>query len=438
MNIRNRRFTSAVLTLALLSGLSIPAMAQSADAIDFGDDTSEWANDGECDDPRFEGSAMASELIEEDLLRDATDCRTAFEAGAITLRAEASEAEAPPATREDDTEIDFGDDTSPWANDGECDDPRFVGSSMAITLEDSDIGHDASDCRTAFEAGDIVLADTSSDTTATASADIDFGNDSGEWNNDQECDDPRFAGPGMAEEYRDSDIGRDATDCRNGFADGTIWLDDGTTDKTPGSASAWLAALAARIDFGDDSGDWPRDGECDDPDFVGPGAVSDPYDGNRLGDASDCRAAFIAGTVTLRSLDNAAAGGFDYGNDASRWSNDGQCDDMRFTGPGMAKKLSADDIGGDASDCRMLEENGEVSILPVYTPDYVLGAPYDSSDVDFGDDSSSYSDDGQCDDPRFVGPGTAYTLLESDRLADASDCKAAFEAGTIILRDGGS
>ena len=433
-----KRLGGAALTLALLAGLSLPAMAQASAEIDFGDDTSEWANDGECDDPRFEGAGMASELIEEDLLADATDCRTAFEAGTITLRAETDIPEETPAATtvapRSIEEIDFGDDTSEWANDGECDDPRFSGSGMATTLEDADIARDATDCRAAFEAGEITLAEDGD----VAEADIDFGDDSGEWANDQECDDPRFVGSGMAPEYRNDAPGQDATDCRNAFDDGTIAL---ATDDAPSNSStstAWLAVLANRIDFGDDSGDWPRDGECDDPDFVGPGAVSDPYDGNRLGDATDCRAAFIAGTVTLRSLDGAAAGVFDYGTDNSQWANDGQCDDMRFTGPGMAKKLSQEDIAADASDCRMLEEAGEVSLRPVYDPAYAAGAPYDSSDIDFGDDSSSYANDDQCDDPRFEGPGTAYTLLESDRMADASDCRAAFEAGTIMLRDGES
>src|SRR5690606_24419970 len=129
------------------------------------------------------------------------------------------------------------------------------------------------------------------------------------------------------------------------------------------------------------------------PDFVGPGAVTDPYDANRLGDATDCRAAFIAGTVTLRAPDGTSPGGFEYGNDTSRWANDGQCDDMRFTGAGMAKKLDYDDMRADATDCRTLEEAGEISIRPVYTPDYVLGAPYDSSAIDFGDDSSTYAND---------------------------------------------
>ena len=55
--------------------------------------------------------------------------------------------------------VDFGDDSSEWANDGECDDPRFAGPGMTSTmLLDDDIGHDASDCRSAYEAGELQLA----------------------------------------------------------------------------------------------------------------------------------------------------------------------------------------------------------------------------------------------------------------------------------------
>ena len=50
--------------------------------------------------------------------------------------------------------IDYGDDTSTWANDGECDDLRFTGdyaSEMIYLTED--IGHDANDCRAAVRKG---------------------------------------------------------------------------------------------------------------------------------------------------------------------------------------------------------------------------------------------------------------------------------------------
>ena len=422
----NKGLAASSLVLILVAGLSAPALAQSADAIDFGDDSSEWANDGECDDPRFAGDGMAGELVDADLARDATDCRTLFEAGSITLTAPDTGDSA------DISAIDFGDDTSDWARDGECDDPRFAGSAMAIELEDIDIGRDATDCRTAYEAGSITLV---GEGDPAMLADIDFGDDTSEWANDLECDDPRFDGQGMAGQLEDINIGRDATDCRAAYEDGTITLAEAATDPAPVTTvpASTLEQIAARIDFGDDSATWANDGECDDPDFTGPGVVTDPIDADRLRDASDCRAAFVAGTATLKST-SGAIGTFDYGSDTSEWANDGQCDDWRFTGPGMAKKLSSNDVMGDASDCRALEADGEISIKPVFTPDYSLGAPYDGAGVSFGDNTSSYADDDICDDPRFEGPGAASTLLDSDRERDAADCRALFEAGEITLR----
>ena len=56
---------------------------------------------------------------------------------------------------------DFGDNTSRWANDGECDDPRFEGAGAADTLLVEDRGHDAADCRKLFGAGRIALRDSS-------------------------------------------------------------------------------------------------------------------------------------------------------------------------------------------------------------------------------------------------------------------------------------
>ena len=56
------------------------------ESVDFGDDTSAWARDGECDDPRFEGPGMAAHSVEENLGRDATDCRRLFESGQLSVR----------------------------------------------------------------------------------------------------------------------------------------------------------------------------------------------------------------------------------------------------------------------------------------------------------------------------------------------------------------
>ncbi|MFN3163880.1 MAG: hypothetical protein ACE37N_10460 [Pseudohongiellaceae bacterium] len=53
------------------------------------------------------------------------------------------------------------------------------------------------------------------------------------------------------------------------------------------------------IEFGDDSGEWANDGECDDPRFVGPGmTLMPPFDHERR-DASDCRVLFGLGEIRL-------------------------------------------------------------------------------------------------------------------------------------------
>ena len=178
---------------------------------------------------------------------------------------------------------DFGDDASRWANDSECDDPRFEGAGMSPGLSlDDDIGHDATDCRTAFRVGDIALA-------SLVDADApDFGDDASDWAKDDECDDPRFEGPGMTDtKLLDQDIGHDATDCAAAWHGGRLQLiGDWEGDKP---------------DFGDDAGEWSNDAECDDPRFEGKGmTATDLLQEDIRHDATDCSAAWDAGTITLR------------------------------------------------------------------------------------------------------------------------------------------
>ena len=68
----------------LVTGAPHAAYAQS---IDFGDDASRFAKDGECDDMRFSGAGMTdTTLIDSDIKHDATDCRTAYNQGRLTYR----------------------------------------------------------------------------------------------------------------------------------------------------------------------------------------------------------------------------------------------------------------------------------------------------------------------------------------------------------------
>ncbi len=82
--------------------------------------------------------------------------------------------------------------------------------------------------------------------------------------------------------------------------------------------------------------------------------------------------------------------------------------------------LTACSGGGDA-DTSALTNEERVTRAPLAT-------------VDFGDDSSEWSNDGECDDPRFRGPGMTNTpLLTEDTKADATDCRSAYENGDLML-----
>lgn len=180
---------------------------------------------------------------------------------------------------------DFGDDSSRWAKDGECDDRRFTGDGMTpTTLLDTDIGHDATDCRAAWNSGGLVLAADQGRGVRTP----EFGDDASEWANDDECDDPRFSGDGMTNtELLEDDLFHDATDCRKAWRDGELMLVGINGNGTPR--------------FGDDDGDYSDDGECDDMRFIGKGMGEGPFlSDDIMHDASDCKAAWNAGDIKLR------------------------------------------------------------------------------------------------------------------------------------------
>jgi len=248
----------AVSAAALLAAWPVQTLAQ---APDFGDDSNQWAKDGECDDPRFAGPGMAAVTVDLGIRTDAADCAAAFAAGRVTLidggqgaapaapvkgaQGAATPPPAPDPTAGPDAGPDagsgdvpattaspggagpnFGDDSSEWANDGECDDRRFVGQGMAASLGWTHAGRDATDCRALHEAGRIRVWDWTQALAATQCASIDFGDDAGEFARDGECDDIRFEGLAMAGGVSDAHTGHDAADCRQLCAIGTIALRD--------------------------------------------------------------------------------------------------------------------------------------------------------------------------------------------------------------------
>jgi hypothetical protein len=150
----------------------------------------------------------------------------------------------------------------------------------------------------------------------------------------------------------------------------------------------------------------------------------------------------IAGIISLLAAGAphaAYAQNIDFGDDASQFSKDGECDDMRFSGPGMTDTTLIDsDIRHDATDCRSSYNQGRLTYQGGHRQEAATGSGYATSGVNhiiWGDDASKYSKDGECDDKRFQGAGMTNTpLLDSDVKHDATDCRAAYNQGRLTLR----
>ena len=116
----------------------------------------------------------------------------------------------------------------------------------------------------------------------------------------------------------------------------------------------------------------------------------------------------------------------EFGDDTGEFASDGECDDVRYTGDGMAEILLTDSIGKDASDCKAALVAGTISVDPMHA------VPINDEAIDFGDDNSDFSMDGECDDIRFVGAGSDKMIYIAEDIGhDASDCKSAFNAGKV-------
>lgn len=120
--------------------------------------------------------------------------------------------------------VNFGTNTSQYANDGECDDRRFFGEGMAERLGLESIGMDARDCEKLYQSQSIQLWIQADAKAATQGLKLDFGNNSSENANDNECDDIRFEGLGVASMTKTEDIGKDANDCSRMHEFGLIFL----------------------------------------------------------------------------------------------------------------------------------------------------------------------------------------------------------------------
>lgn len=279
----NLRTSCACLAVA---AFAFAANAAGPDDIDFGDDSSLWANDGECDDPRFEGAGAASDTDDADIMADASDCKAAFLAGSVTLVAAAPQATTSTTTAPllnampsrpstttsvaaDPADIDYGDDEGLFSFDDECDDARFIGAAMAAPpLLAEDIGHDATDCRAGMEAGDLRLRGDGDPSIEEATAEVELTDE------DQALLDE------LAAMFDEAD---------------SIPIDPAGFDEPPANGIVFNG-----INFGDDASEWSNDGECDDPRFEGKGQTETTLlEADAYHDATDCLAAWKEGGLEL-------------------------------------------------------------------------------------------------------------------------------------------
>jgi hypothetical protein len=328
--------------------------------------------------------------------------------------------------------------------------------------------------------------------SAQSASEIEFGETVDVFAGDGLCSDPRFEGQGMAEDLTEAGQLSDSEDCQALFEEGEIKLTGASpdTDDTPeiaekadlaipteddaDSDTAVVEADAARtddIEAGDESEiePSPEGGEAEDKSGENAGPGKDP----EAGDAVDADA---AGTEDAQPFEDESASSsltvdpvestespvpdeaaleianFDFGDDDSEYSHDGECDDGRFVGEDMTTSdLLPGDVGHDATDCRAGIENGTLQIrgeddVPldeaITDPEDIDPASLDSTASDgvifngikFGDDGGRWANDGECDDPRFEGEGMTDTrLLSEDAMHDATDCLAAWKTGKLML-----
>ncbi len=375
---------------------------------DLGADRGEWANNGVCNDPRFAPDPRYPAAVEpraEAEGQDATDCLRGFLVRHVW-----------PTWK--DTGIAFGDDSSEWAFDGECDDPRFTGVDMAGSVAAANILRDATDCREALEAKDIELFSAALLETLDLPFEFTLGDDAGDWAFDGECDDVRFAGDVMATNLHMDSFRHDATDCGKAVLAGT----------------AWLRSLPDGFDAGTNSGAWAIDDVCNDPRFAPDPrylAAVEPRAEAEGQDATDCLRGFLVRHAWPTWQDTGIA----FGDDSSEWAFDGECDDPRFTGAAMAGSLEAMNILRDATDCREALEADRVVFLSSAFPETLPKAKGLPPGFELVDDSSEWAFDAACDDPRFAGKSVAMERFDGNLRRDAADCgKARLEGATTLLR----
>ena len=144
-------------------------------------------------------------------------------------------------------------------------------------------------------------------------------------------------------------------------------------------------SLDTTLIVNDPDGGWHCNDDFSDGSGGNPALVFEtPLDGRYdiwVGQFEKVEPTFVNLVITERPVpwqgDTVAAGDIDWGDNASPYASDRVCDDPRFVGPGMTRRLLESDRHHDAEDCRRLYEDGRVALAD---PDAPIHEPREDSE----------------------------------------------------------
>lgn len=233
--------------------------------IDLG--TSDSGIDGVCDDIRFSDSRSGAPSFGQ----DAFDCRELFLDRRITYI-------PPTLTSVDGVSLILGY-SHPWMNDNLCKDPRLLVAGVEPSTEAE--GMDAADCLNALAGGLAQLAPSIQGVVGEFLYRL--GDNASVRAYDEQCDDPRFGGPGAAPLSIADDLGHDASDCLLAAEAGDLVYVAGRTIVR----NRIYSRDEVSTDLGKNIAAFADDGVCQDPRFaIGPFSTRDP--GAERADLNDC------------------------------------------------------------------------------------------------------------------------------------------------------
>ncbi|MCY4496791.1 MAG: ankyrin repeat domain-containing protein [Rhodospirillaceae bacterium] len=218
---------------------------------------------------------------------------------------------------------------------------------------------------------------------------------------------------------------------------------ESSPDSAPGEPQAAAAETLAAGDFGDDSGLFPNDDQCDDRRFTGDG-VGFRFQAGQ--DRADCYRLLNEGRVRWSDRNDSATARDNFrslgisGVDSDVFRPFADKYIELAVAAGFAEKGLSAELAETFSNTITDEQSDEVAVLFAGLSELLggmmIGMLGDHDVRDFGRDSGASAIDGVCDDLRFAGDGMRSGLVLAQIMTDASDCRMLLGTGRIRWRSG--